>query len=169
MHRQRSRKEQHIMNKNTHFLQQAARAAALTAALGLAATLACAQSMDSLKGMASSALGGSSSSSAGSLAGMAGMGGLSSGTMGNAAGVLEYCFKNNYLSGDSVSAVKDGLMGKMGGSSAAQSDSGYLDGAKGLLKSSDGKSMDLSSTAGMQKQLTQQACDFVLKQGKSLL
>jgi len=169
MHRQRSRKEQRIMNKNTTW-QQAARAAALTAALGLAATLASAQSMDSLKGMAGSALGGSSSGgAAGGLAGMAGMGGLSSGTMGNAAGVLEYCFKNNYLSGDSASAVKDGLMGKMGGTSAAQSDSGYLDGAKGLLKSSDGKSMDLSSTGGMQKQLTQQACDFVLKQGKSFL
>jgi len=137
------------------------------AVLGLGmATGAPAQSLDSLKGAASSALGGSSGG--GALGGMGGMGGMSAGSLGNAAGVLEYCFKNNYLSGDSVSAVKDGLMGKMGGSSAAQSDGGYMDGAKGLLKGSDGKSMDLSG-GGLQKQVTQQACDFVLKQGKSLL
>jgi len=138
----------------------------LFAAAVLGLGLACgaqAQSLDSLKGAASSALGGSSGGGA-----LGGMGGMSAGSLGNAAGVLEYCFKNNYLSGDSVSAVKDGLMGKMGGSSAAQSDGGYMDGAKGLLKGSDGKSMDLSG-GGLQKQVTQQACDFVLKQGKSLL
>ena len=151
----------------------AARAGLLAALLGAALGGAHAQSLDSLKGAASSALGGGSASSAGGgvsgIAGMAGgMGGMDAGTKGNGAGVLEYCFKNNYLSGDSASAVKDGLMGKMGGSSAAQSDSGYLDGAKGLLKGSGGQSMDLSG-GGMQKQLTQQACDFVLKQGKSLL
>ncbi|HYP82091.1 DUF2501 domain-containing protein [Variovorax sp.] len=150
------------------------RAAFLAALLSTGLAGAQAQSLDSLKGAASSALGGSSGgSSTGGLAGMAGMGGagmggMSAGTMGNAAGVLEYCFKNNYLSGDSVSAVKDGLMGKMGGTSAAQSDSGYMDGAKGLLKGGDGKTMDLSGS-GLQKQVTQQACDFVLKQGKSLL
>lgn len=144
----------------------AGRSALAVALMGIAAAGVQAQSLDSLKGAASSALGGSSS--AGGLAGMAGMGGMSAGTMGNAAGVLEYCFKNNYLSGDSASAVKDGLMGKLGGSSTAKADSGYVDGAKGLLKGSDGKSMDLSG-GGLQKQVTQQACDFVLKQGKSLL
>jgi len=147
--------------------QHAARAGLLAALLGAALGGVQAQSLDSLKGAASSALGGGSGMG-GMAGGMGGAGGLSAGTMGNAAGVLEYCFKNNYLSGDSASAVKDGLMGKMGGSSAAQSDSGYMDGAKGLLKGSGGQSMDLSG-GGLQKQLTQQACDFVLKQGKSLL
>ena len=154
-------------------LQHAARAGLLAALLGATFAGVQAQSLDSLKGAAGSALGGSSSSSgAGGLAGMAGgmggMGGMSAGTMGNAAGVIEYCVKNNYLSGNGVSAVTDGLMGKMGGSSAAKSDSGYMDGAKGLLKGGDGKTMDLSG-GGLQKQVTQQACDFVLKQGKSLL
>jgi hypothetical protein len=156
-------------------LQRATRVALLAAVLGAGFAGVQAQNLDSLKGAASGALGGGSSSSAGGMAGMAGglggmsgMGGMGAGTMGNAAGVLEYCFKNNYLSGDGVSAVKDGLMGKMGGSSAAQSDAGYLDGAKGMLKGGDGKSMDLSG-GGLQKEATKKACEFVLDQGKSML
>jgi hypothetical protein len=153
-------------------LQRATRVALLATVLGAGFAGVQAQNLDSLKGAASGALGGGSSSSAGGMAGMAGglggMGGMGAGTMGNAAGVLEYCFKNNYLSGDGVSAVKDGLMGKMGGSSAAQSDAGYLDGAKGMLKGGDGKSMDLSG-GGLQKEATKKACEFVLDQGKSML
>ena len=32
-------------------------------------------------------------------------------TMGNAAGVLQYCVKNNYLAGGDAGAVKDRLLG----------------------------------------------------------
>lgn len=105
---------------------------------------------------------------------MGGLGGadlssLSAGSAGNAAGVLQYCIKNNYLSGGDAQAVKDKLMEKLpGGASKAESDSGYSSGVQGILKGSDGKSMDLSAS-GLKKEVTRQACDQVLKQGKSLL
>ena len=127
--------------------------ACLGTLLAAAAGAAQAQSLDSLKGLAG---------------GAGGMGSFSSGSMGNAAGIIEYCLKNKYLSGSGVSQVKDGLMGKMpGGQTAATQDSGYMDGAKGLLTGSDGKKTDL--TSGMTDSIKKQACDFVLKQGQSML
>jgi hypothetical protein len=104
----------------------------------------------------------------GSLSGLAGgssLSSLSSSSTGNVAGVLQFCVKNNYLD-PSASSVKDGLMSKLGGSSS--SDSGYTDGAKGILNSGDGKSVDLSG-GGLKEQLTKQVCDKILAQGKSLL
>lgn len=140
-------------------------------ALALTATTASAVQLDSLKGM----MGGSSSS-------------LASGSAGNAAGILQYCMTNNYLGGDSGAAgVKDKLLGSLGGKSDAPAatqptqDKGYLDGAKGLLKSSDGKTLDLSGggsgggasdmagTGDIKAQLTRKACDAVLKQGKKMI
>lgn len=131
---------------------------------------------------------------------MGGSGGsLTSGSMGNAAGVIQYCISNNYLGGDSgASGVKDQLLGKLGaGDTTAASndassglmgklgkktsrtpvaqptqDKGYLDGAKGLLRSGDGKTFDLAGAQGggaggdMKAQLTRKVCDAVLKQGK---
>ncbi|RDI99008.1 DUF2501 domain-containing protein [Dyella solisilvae] len=45
-----------------------------------------------------------------------GGGSMTSGSMGNVAGLLEYCMKNNFLGGDSgASGIKDQLMGKLGG------------------------------------------------------
>ena len=47
------------------------------------------------------------------------LGSLSSitpGSIGNAAGIIEFCVKNNYLSGSNASPVKDQLMGKLSGS-----------------------------------------------------
>ncbi|MNV15285.1 DUF2501 domain-containing protein [Achromobacter deleyi] len=94
---------------------------------------------------------------------------LSPATAGNAAGVLEFCMKNNYLSGGDAQALKDKLMGKVsGGSSQAKSDSGYLAGVQGMLNGSDGKSVDLSG-GGLKEELTRKACDQVLKHGKSFL
>jgi hypothetical protein len=113
-----------------------------------------AQSLDSLKGMASSAMGGSS------------LGSMSSGSIGNAAGVLEFCVKNNYIGGD-ASAIKDQLMSKIPGGKPA-SDTGYTSGVKGLLTGSDGKTMDLSG-GGLKQEITKKACDLVLKQGKSMI
>jgi hypothetical protein len=137
---------------------------ALTLAVASGATSA--MQLDSLKGLA----GGSSSS-------------LTSGSMGNAAGILQYCVTNNYLGGESgASGVKDQLLGKLGGKSsstapASTQDAGYLDGAKGLLKSKDGKTLDLGGAAGsdsspmgdMKAKITKKACDAVLKQGKGML
>lgn len=85
---------------------------------------------------------------AGDLGGLAGggMGSFASGSAGNAAGVIEYCIKNNYLSGDAAASMKDKLMGKagIGGGEKKDDDGGFGDGAKGLLKTSDGKSIDLA-------------------------
>jgi hypothetical protein len=81
--------------------------ACVATALGLACGTAGAQDLGKLGGM------------------IPGGGSLSSGSMGNVAGLLEYCMKNNYLGGDSgASGIKDQLMGKMGGSSGSTASSG---------------------------------------------
>lgn len=107
----------------------------------------------------------------GSIAGLGGAGGLpslgslSSGSTGNVAGVLQFCIQNNYLGGATDAAsVKDKLLGKLGGTPA--SDSGYTEGTKGILTGSNGNTFDLSS---IKSQITKQACDQILSQGKSLL
>ncbi|CAB3780279.1 DUF2501 domain-containing protein [Pararobbsia alpina] len=91
---------------------------------------------------------------------------LTSSSTGNVAGVLEFCIKNNYLGGG-ASSVKDSLMSKLPGGSSS-SDSGYTDGSKGILKSGDGKQLDLSG-GGLKQQMTKQVCDKILSQGKSML
>ncbi|WP_367351275.1 DUF2501 domain-containing protein [Achromobacter animicus] len=95
---------------------------------------------------------------------------LTPASAGNAAGVLEFCMKNNYLAGGDAQALKDKLMGKVGAGSTqkAKSDSGYLAGLQGLLNGSDGKSVDLSG-GGLKEELTRKACDQVLKHAKSFL
>jgi hypothetical protein len=116
---------------------------------------------------------GTESSSSGSLGSLGDIGGMLSGqsitpgSTGNVAGVLEFCMKNNYLGGNSVASVKDGLLGKLSGGSPS-SDSGYTSGAQGILNSGDGKQIDLSG-GGLKEQVTKQVCDKVLSMGKSLL
>jgi hypothetical protein len=138
-----------------------------TLGAGLALALGCgtagAQDLNQLKGILG---GGSSSSSTSSLASKG------SGSLGNATGILEYCVKNNYLSGSGASSMKDQLMSKLSGSTGqpAQKNSDYLSGAKGILKTGDGNSLDLSSgSGGLQDQIRKQACDTVMKQAKSFL
>ena len=141
-----------------------------TVLAGIALTLAMAAPAASA-GQLDKLMGGSSTSS------------LTSGSMGNVAGILQYCVTNNYLGGESgASGVKDQLLGKLGGGSSSTAaaptqDKGYLDGAKGLLKSKDGKTVDLGGAAGsdsspmgdMKAKMTKKACDVVLKQGKGML
>jgi hypothetical protein len=104
------------------------------------------------------------------LKGMAGMASspMASGSMGNVAGLLQYCIGNNYLSGDSAASVKDQLMGKLPGGEKTD-DRSYSDGQKGLLHGSNGNLMDLSSGGGLTADVTKKACDVVLAQGKSFL
>lgn len=110
-----------------------------------------AQDMGSLKGLA----GGLDPSS------------LASGSAGNAAGVIEYCMKNNFLGGG-AGGVKDQLMGKV--NAGGESDKAdYADGAKGLLKTGDGKSVDIGKIGGMKESVTKKACASVLDHAKSLL
>jgi hypothetical protein len=92
---------------------------------------------------------------------------FAAGSSGNVAGVLQYCISNNYLGSEGASAVKDKLLGKLTGD-ATPTDSGYQDGTMGLLKSSDGKQIDLRG-GGLKAQVTRQVCDRILAQGKSML
>ena len=109
----------------------------------------------------------------GGIGGIGGMGGalsgesLTSSSTGNVAGVLEYCIKNNYLSGSSASSVKNSLMSKLP-EGTSSSDKNYSDGSRGILNSSNGKALDLSG-GGLKEQVTKQICDKILAQGKSLL
>ncbi|VVE37491.1 hypothetical protein PCO31111_03988 [Pandoraea communis] len=116
--------------------------------------------------------GGDTGGLAGSLGGLGSIGSLTSGSVGNATGVLQFCIKNNYLSGanlNSATNVKDKLLDKIGAQSGAPAASpGYLDGAKGLLSSPDGKTVDLNG-GGLKEQLTRQVCDKILDQAKSFL
>ncbi|KLN56322.1 DUF2501 domain-containing protein [Variovorax paradoxus] len=88
---------------------------------------------------------------------------IGSSTMGNAAGVLQYCVKNNYLGGDAAS-VKDKLMAKITGQK--QQETGFASGAKGLLKGGDGKTLNLKMLSSKVKE---KACDYVLKNASSLV
>src|SRR5689334_24981571 len=84
---------------------------AILAGAQLSAGPAWAQLMDQLKG----AVGGSSSS--GGLGGLAGgLPSVAQASPGNTAGVLQYCVRNNYLSGNATSSLKDSLLGKVNGS-----------------------------------------------------
>ncbi|MDR0227000.1 MAG: DUF2501 domain-containing protein [Burkholderiaceae bacterium] len=126
-------------------------------------------------------LGGSSSSSGSQGAGLGGMlggssggaGALSalglspSGTAGNAAGVITYCMKNNYLNADKAAQVKDQLLGKLGMSQQEQpKDQGFQSGLGGLVTGSNGKSFSIDKLKG---DLKEKACDFVLDNAKSLI
>jgi len=108
-------------------------------------------------------------------AGGADLSSLASGSAGNAAGVVEFCVKNNFLGGDAASSVKDKLMGKVTGSDATDTDKAdYSDGAKGLVKTGDGKSIDLGSLGGgqmggLKDSLTKKACSSVLDHAQSFL
>lgn len=111
---------------------------------------------------------------AGGTGGLGGMGGmlpgqsLTAGSTSNAAGVLTFCIKNNYLGGGATS-VRDSLMGKLPGG-AATTDSGYTSGANGILDTGNGKTLSLSgATSGAKAEITKKACDQVLSQAQGML
>ncbi|WHZ12810.1 MAG: hypothetical protein OJF60_003251 [Burkholderiaceae bacterium] len=136
----------------------------LAAAL-LAGTAAHAQLGDLLKqgGGGSSGNGLSLGNLGGALSGQS----MTSSSMGNVAGLLEFCIKNNYLSGGAASPVQSALMGKLPGG-ASSTDSGYSSGLRGILSGSNGSQLDLGG-GGLKEQLTKQVCDKVLDQGKSMI
>jgi len=149
----------------------------VAAALLAAATSAPAQNqmLDTLKGQLgksnaeSSATAGSGNGMSGAAGALAGSLGLSmpsigTSTMGNAAGVLQYCVKNNYLSADAAGGVKDKLLGMVTGQKPQET--GYASGVQGMLQGSDGKSLSLDS---INSQLKTKACDYVLANAKSLI
>jgi len=106
----------------------------------------------------------------GSLKGLAGgmdVSSLAPGTAGNAAGVVEYCMKNNFLGAD-AGGIKDQLMGKVN-AGGEKDKADYADGAKGLLKTGDGKNVDLGQIGSMKQSVTKKACASVLDHAKALL
>ncbi|PBI83068.1 hypothetical protein BKP43_60600 [Variovorax boronicumulans] len=127
--------------------------------------------LDQLKEQAGAAVnsqGSSNSSGGGSALSGLSLGGfkmpaIGSSTVGSAAGVLEYCVKNNYLGGDAAS-VKDKLLAKITGQKKQEND--FASGAKGLLKGGDGKSLNLK---GLSSKVKEKACDYVLKNATSLI
>lgn len=97
---------------------------------------------------------------------------LSANSMTNAAGIMQYCVKNNVLSQQGVEGIQDKVMDKLGISSSANANSqDYQQGLGGLLKTDEGKSLDLNSlgTSQITEKVKQKACDLVLKQGKSFI
>lgn len=133
-----------------------ARIGAIALALAAGALTAQAQNLDMLKGLAGGGSGGGA------------LGSMTSGSIGNAAGVLEFCMKNNFLNAGAAGGIKDQLMGKIPGGQPA-ADTGYLSGAKGLLTGSDGKTVDLNGGGGLKQEITKKACDVVLQQAKSMI
>lgn len=79
-----------------------------------------------------------------------GGGSMTSGSMGNVAGLLQYCVKNNYLGGDSgASGIQQQLMGKLGGGSGASTAASNNDtssGASDMLGQLTGKKKAKAST-----------------------
>jgi len=122
-----------------------------------------AQLMDQLKGAVGSGQGG------GALGGLAGgVPSVDKASPGNTAGVLQYCIKNNYVSGASASSVKDSIVSKVTGSGQGTHDSGFQSGDKGLLQTGNGQSFSLGGS-GAKEQVTRKVCDLVLQHAKSLL
>lgn len=124
-----------------------------------------AQLTDALEG----AIGGGSSSGGSLLEGLGGQSvpALDQVGLGNIAGVLEYCAKNNFLGGN-AGGLKDRLLGKLGGEEKAQSDPGYQEGLGGILGGDSGQKVELGNS-GLKQQLTDKVCEEVLKYGQSLI
>lgn len=106
-------------------------------------------------------------SSLGSLGGLS-LPAISGNTAGNAAGVLEYCVKRKYLSGNAVASVKDKLLSKygLGDTQEAEQDSGYQSGLQGILQGDGGKSFNLDSVSD---KLKDKGCDYVLDNAGKLV
>lgn len=143
------------------------RTLAVIALLALAAS-ASAVDLDSLKKTLGTKQESSQSNGlASSLGGMA-MPVISGDTAGNAAGVLGYCVKRKYLSGNAVASVKDKLLSKFGlGTPArAEQDPGYRDGLQGVLQGKDGHAFNLDKVSD---KLKDKGCEYVLKHSTSLI
>lgn len=92
-----------------------------------------------------------------------------SGSAGNAAGVITYCMKHNYLNASKAEQVKAQLLGKLGlhtQQQQAPKDPGYLHGLAGTITGSHGQSFSLVKLKG---DLREKACDLVLDNAQSLI
>jgi hypothetical protein len=125
-----------------------------------------AQLMDQLKGAVG---GGQGSGAGGALGGLTGgLPSVSQASPSNTAGVLQYCVRNNYVSGSAASSVKDSMVSKVTGTGQGANDSGFKAGNSGLLQTGNGQSFSLSGS-GAKAEVTHKVCDMVLQHAKSLL
>ena len=116
---------------------------------------------------AGSGLGGMLGAGAGGAGALSALGLSPSATAGNAAGVISYCMKNNYLNADKAAQVKDQLLGKLGMQKQEEpKDTGFQNGLGGLVTGANGKSFSIDKLKG---DLKEKACDFVLDNAKSLI
>jgi hypothetical protein len=128
-------------------------------------TPAQAQSLNQLKG----ATGSEQGAGGRALGGLGGaMPSVDQASPSNTAGVLQYCIRNNYVSGGAASSVKDSIVGKMTNSGESANDSGFKAGNNGMLDTGNGQSFSLGS-GGVKAQVTHKVCDMVLQHAKSLL
>ncbi|MEA9392843.1 DUF2501 domain-containing protein [Acerihabitans sp. TG2] len=160
-------------------------ALALSALLSSSVVHAAGNWMDSVKSVAgelsqsstdkgSTTAGTTSGNNASSLAGLSGLlnGGdkaLSASSMTNAAGVLQYCVKNNLLSANGANSLKDRMLNKLGITSTANTKSqDYQQGLGGLLATGKNGQVNLNDLSNSQlgQQVKTKACDIVLKQSK---
>lgn len=92
---------------------------------------------------------------------------LSAGTMTNAAGVLQYCIKNNLVD-NNISSMKDQLLEKLGLQDPKQQQSiDYQQGLAGLLNTGNSQQVNLKALGEtpIGKKVKTKACDLVLQQG----
>ena len=117
-------------------------------------------------------MGSGQGSGSGGLGGLGGLGGgvpsVNNASPTNLAGIIQYCIRNNYLSGGAASSVKDSLLGKVTGSRQGSTDSGFSSGNRGLLETGQGQSFGLGG-GGIKSQVTRKVCSLVLQRAKSML
>lgn len=93
---------------------------------------------------------------------------LSASTMTNAAGILQYCMKNNLVD-NNISSLKEQLLGKLGleDTQKQQQNTDYQQGLLGLLNTGNNQQVNLKALGEtpLGKQVKTKACDLVLKQG----
>lgn len=153
----------------------------LLAAIGttLTSQIAHADFLGALKNAASKEFGtpAESTSSEASALGALATGNLSALTpanAANAAGILQFCVKNNVLSTNNAEKVKNQLFGKLGIKTEEQTrNTDFQDGLKGILQGQGTGKIDLNNLGGgttkLKEQVTEKACDFVLDHAKSFL
>lgn len=108
-------------------------------------------------------LGSNGGVASGGLSGMAGglLPNVGSSSMGNAAGVLGYCVKNNLLSGGGGAAV----LGQLTGRKDVTHSEGFALGQQGTLKSGN----QALSLDGVKGKVKTKVCDMVLQHAKGFL
>ena len=125
----------------------------------------------SLASTATSVLGSVLQANGGAAGLMTSLGVPASSTPSNAAGVLTYCAKNNYLSADKAGSLASQLLTSLGlptdnTSAATAQDAGYAQGIAGMIIAPNGTLFSMDQIKGNVKD---KACEFVLNNASNFL